>query len=51
MAKIRTAAAAAVATIHDGAMVAVNASSGLLCPDAVLARWVRDLPRPERQRR
>ncbi len=36
MSKIRT-AAQAVAQIRDGAMVAVNASSGLLCPDAVLA--------------
>ena len=35
MSKIRT-AAQAVATIRDGAMVAVNASSGLLCPDSVL---------------
>ncbi len=35
MSKIRT-AAEAVALIRDGAMVAVNASSGLLCPDAVL---------------
>ena len=36
MSKIRT-AAQAVAQIRDRAMVAVNASSGLLCPDAVLA--------------
>lgn len=35
MGKIRT-AAEAVAMIADGAMVAVNASSGLCCPDAVL---------------
>ena len=30
-------AAQAVAQISDGAMVAVNSSSGLCCPDAVLA--------------
>ena len=36
MAKVRT-AAEAVAQIRDGAVVAVNSSSGLLCPDAVLA--------------
>ena len=35
MAKIRT-AAEAVRLIADGAMIAVNASSGLCCPDAVL---------------
>ena len=35
MSKIRT-AAQAVAAIRDGAMVAVNSSSGLLCPDSVL---------------
>jgi propionate CoA-transferase len=35
MSKIRT-AAQAVAMIRDGATVAVNSSSGLLCPDAVL---------------
>lgn len=35
MTKTRT-AAEAVALIRDGATVAVNASSGLLCPDAVL---------------
>jgi len=33
--KIKT-AAEAVRLISDGAMVAVNSSSGLLCPDAVL---------------
>jgi propionate CoA-transferase len=36
MGKIRS-GAEAVALIADGATVAVNASSGLLCPDAVLA--------------
>ena len=36
MGKVRTAAQAA-ACVPDGAMVAVNASSGLGCPDAVLA--------------
>jgi acyl CoA:acetate/3-ketoacid CoA transferase len=36
MSKITT-AAAAVAFIEDGATVAVNSSSGLCCPDAVLA--------------
>ena len=35
MAKIRTAAEAA-RLVRDGAVVAVNSSSGLLCPDAVL---------------
>lgn len=35
MSKIKT-AAEAVRLISDGAMVAVNSSSGLLCPDAVL---------------
>jgi len=35
MAKIKT-AAEAVRMIRDGAMVAVNSSSGLCCPDAVL---------------
>lgn len=35
MSKIRSAAAAA-RMVRDGATVAVNASSGLLCPDAVL---------------
>lgn len=33
----QTTAAEAVATIPDGATVAVNSSSGLCCPDAVLA--------------
>lgn len=36
MSKVTT-AEAAVAAIADGAMVAVNSSSGLCCPDAVLA--------------
>jgi acyl CoA:acetate/3-ketoacid CoA transferase len=36
MSKIRT-AAEAVAGIQDGAVIAVNSSSGLCCPDAVLA--------------
>ena len=36
MSKIRS-AAEAVSGIRDGAVVAVNASSGLCCPDAVLA--------------
>ena len=36
MTKIRT-AAQAVAVIHDGATIAVSSSSGLGCPDAVLA--------------
>lgn len=35
MSKIRT-AAEAVRLIRDGAMVAVNSSSGLCCPDVVL---------------
>ena len=35
MSKVRS-AAEAVAQIRDGAVVAVNSSSGLLCPDAVL---------------
>ncbi|MCP1249344.1 acyl CoA:acetate/3-ketoacid CoA transferase [Gluconobacter oxydans] len=35
MTKVRT-ATEAVSLIRDGAMVAVNSSSGLLCPDAVL---------------
>ena len=35
MAKIKTAAEAA-RMVPDGATVAVNSSSGLLCPDAVL---------------
>jgi propionate CoA-transferase len=35
MSKVKT-AREAVAVIKDGAMVAVNSSSGLLCPDAVL---------------
>lgn len=36
MSKIRT-AAEAVAGIQDGAVIAVNSSSGLCCPDAVLS--------------
>ena len=36
MSKLRTAAEAA-SLVADGAVVAVNSSSGLLCPDAVLA--------------
>lgn len=36
MSKLRT-AAEAVALIHDGAVLAVSSSSGLCCPDAVLA--------------
>ncbi len=36
MGKVRT-AAEAVAEIRDGATIAVNSSSGLCCPDAVLA--------------
>ena len=36
MSKIRS-AAEAVAGIRDGAVAAVNASSGLCCPDEVLA--------------
>lgn len=36
MSKIRT-AAESVAFIRDGATVAVNSSSGLCCPDAVLS--------------
>src|SRR6218665_3699031 len=36
MSKIKT-AAEAVAGIRDGAIIAVNSSSGLCCPDAVLA--------------
>jgi len=35
MSKVRT-AAEAVGLIQDGAMIAVNSSSGLCCPDAVL---------------
>ena len=46
MAKIRTAEAARV--VPDGATVAVNSSSGLLCPDAVLkalgARFLAGAP-------
>lgn len=45
MSKVRT-AAQAVAAIRDGATIAVNSSSGLCCPDAVLAalgeRYERD---------
>ena len=36
MAKVRS-AAEAIGRIKDGAVIAVNSSSGLLCPDAVLA--------------
>ncbi len=42
MTKIRT-ADEAVALIGDGATVAVNSSSGLCCPDAVLKALGRTL--------